>query len=140
MKRILWITIVLILDQVTKFCVQSSASLPVTVIPGFFQIEYLKNTGAAWSMLSSKTALLTLVSAVAIGVMLWYLLTKKTTPVQETALCLMIAGAAGNIIDRLCLSNERDFLYKRPERTAKVDLGEVRDKRRDLFCVSDKRF
>lgn len=110
MKRILWISIVLILDQVTKFCVQSSASLPVTVIPGFFQIEYLKNTGAAWSMLSSKTALLTLVSAVAIGVMLWYLLTKKTTPVQETAFCLMIAGAAGNFIDRLCLSYVRDFL------------------------------
>lgn len=110
MKRILWISIVLILDQVTKFCVQSSASLPVTVISGFFQIEYLKNTGAAWSMLSSKTALLTLVSAVAIGVMLWYLLTKKTTPVQETALCLMIAGAAGNFIDRLCLSYVRDFL------------------------------
>lgn len=110
MKRILWISIVLILDQVTKFCVQSSTSLPVTVIPGFFKIEYLKNTGAAWSMLSSKTALLTLVSAVAIGVMLWYLLTKKTTPVQETALCLMIAGAAGNFIDRLCLSYVRDFL------------------------------
>ena len=110
MKRILWISVVLILDQVTKFCVQSSSSLPVTVIPGFFKIEYLKNTGAAWSMLSSKTALLTLVSAVAIGVMLWYLLTKKTTPVQETALCLMIAGAAGNFIDRLCLSYVRDFL------------------------------
>lgn len=110
MKRILWISVVLILDQVTKFCVQSSSSLPVTVIPGFFKIEYLKNTGAAWSMLSSKTALLTLVSAVAIGVMLWYLLTKKTTSVQETALCLMIAGAAGNFIDRLCLSYVRDFL------------------------------
>lgn len=110
MKRILWISVVLVLDQVTKFCVQSSSSLPVTVIPGFFKIEYLKNTGAAWSMLSSKTALLTLVSAVAIGVMLWYLLAKKTTPVQETALCLMIAGAAGNFIDRLCLSYVRDFL------------------------------
>ena len=110
MKRILWISVVLILDQVTKFCVQSSSSLPVSVIPGFFKIEYLKNTGAAWSMLSSKTALLTLVSAVAIGVMLWYLLTKKTTSVQETALCLMIAGAAGNFIDRLCLSYVRDFL------------------------------
>ncbi len=110
MKRILWISVVLVLDQVTKFCVQSSSSLPVTVIPGFFKIEYLKNTGAAWSMLSSKTALLTLVSAVAIGVMLWYLLTKKTTSVQETALCLMIAGAAGNFIDRLCLSYVRDFL------------------------------
>ena len=110
MKRILWISVVLILDQVTKFCVQSSSSLPVTVIPGFFKIEYLKNTGAAWSMLSSKTALLTLVSAVAIGVMRWYLLTKETTPVQETALCLMIAGAAGNFIDRLCLSYVRDFL------------------------------
>ena len=54
MKRILWISVVLILDQVTKFCVQSSSSLPVTVIPGFFKIEYLKNTGAAWSMLSMQ--------------------------------------------------------------------------------------
>ena len=110
MSSILWIVSVILLDQISKYFIQVSNSLPITVVPNFFEIVYVKNTGAAWSMLSNKTALLTLISALAIGVMLWYLVTKKLKPIQTIALCLMIGGAAGNFIDRLCLSYVRDFL------------------------------
>lgn len=101
---------VIVLDQITKVLIQHSASLPLTVIPGFFEIVYVKNTGAAWSMFSSKTGILTLVSAVAAGVMIWYLLTKKCSRLTKISLSLMIGGAIGNLIDRLCLSYVRDFL------------------------------
>src|SRR6187402_447178 len=76
--RSLWIvaTIVFIADQVTKEMI--AARLPfgsygpharIEVIPGFFNLIHVGNTGAAWSMFSGKSfglALVALGSLVAI--------------------------------------------------------------------------
>lgn len=106
------VVIVLVLDQLTKFMVQNSAVLQtqsIPVIPGFFYLTYVKNTGAAWSAFADKTQLLALVSAVAVGVMLWYVITRKPKKWILFALALMIGGAAGNMIDRIWLGYVRDF-------------------------------
>lgn len=106
------VVIVLVLDQLTKFMVQNSAVLQtqsIPVIPGFFYLTYVKNTGAAWSAFEDKTQLLALVSAVAVGVMLWYVITRKPKKWILFALALMIGGAAGNMIDRIWLGYVRDF-------------------------------
>lgn len=108
-----WLIIILVtvLDQVSKFIVQTTPAFQnIEVIPNFFYITYLKNTGAAWSMFSGMTGGLTLISALAIGIMLWYVYAKKPKGMLKTSLALMIAGAAGNFIDRLALSYVRDFL------------------------------
>ena len=102
---------VIILDQVSKYMIQSTPALQnVVLIPEFFHITYAKNTGMAWSMLSGQTGILALISAVAIGIMLHYLLRVKNDRLTSAALALMIGGAAGNLIDRLFLSYVRDFL------------------------------
>ena len=106
------VVIVLVLDQLTKFMVQNSAVLQtqsIPVIPGFFYLTYVKNTGAAWSAFADKTQLRALVSAVAVGVMLWYVITRKPKKWILFALALMIGGAAGNMIDRIWLGYVRDF-------------------------------
>lgn len=103
--------VVLVLDQITKFVIQSNVALHnVPIIEGFFSLVYLKNTGAAWSMFSSMTGILALVSAVAVGFMLWYIVTKKPKGLTMIAVALMAGGAAGNLIDRLLLQYVRDFL------------------------------
>ena len=89
------VVIVLVLDQLTKFMVQNSAVLQtqsIPVIPGFFYLTYVKNTGAAWPAFADKTQLLALVSAVAVGVMLWYVITRKPKKWILFALALMIGG------------------------------------------------
>lgn len=103
--------IVIILDQISKYIVASNLSLQhVEVIPNFFYLTYAKNTGMAWSLLSGKQAFLSVISAIAIGVMIYYLVAKDTDKVTKVALALMIGGAAGNLIDRLFYTYVRDFL------------------------------
>lgn len=103
-----------ILDQLTKAMISSnpSAFANVEVIPGFFYITYVKNAGAAWSMLSGQRVLLSLISAAAVIGMLWVLqrTVAKKQKLNSLALSLMIAGALGNLIDRLMLGSVRDFL------------------------------
>lgn len=103
-----------ILDQLTKAMISSnpSAFANVEVIPGFFHITYVKNAGAAWSMLSGQRVLLSLISAAAVIGMLWVLqrTVAKKQKLNSLALSLMIAGALGNLIDRLMLGSVRDFL------------------------------
>lgn len=104
--------VVIVLDQVTKYMVAGNMLLyeDIPVISGFFHITYVQNTGMAWSMLSGQQILLSLAAAVAIGVMLWVLITRKPGILVRISLGLMIGGAAGNLIDRLLLNHVRDFL------------------------------
>ena len=108
-----WVIILvcIIADQVSKYMIETIAALhEVVLIRDFFHITYVKNTGMAWSMLSGQTGLLALISAVAIGVMLYYLLKGNNDRLTKIGLSLMIGGAAGNLIDRLLLNYVRDFL------------------------------
>ena len=103
-----------LLDQATKSIVSSnpSAYANIEVIRGFFHITFVKNTGAAWSMLSGQRVFLSLISAAAaVGmlVMLHKTVSKKQK-LTSISLALMIAGAVGNLIDRLMLGYVRDFL------------------------------
>ena len=109
--EILVIAAVLIIDQWSKAVVQFSTSLPIEVIPNYFYITYLKNEGAAWSMLAGKTVLLELIAFVAIGILLYGLLQvkKKKQRLLIIAYALLISGAAGNLIDRLRFGYVRDF-------------------------------
>ena len=112
----IWILIVLLIvaDQVTKALIAASPEQfgNLEVIHDFFYITYVKNTGAAWSMLAGQRVFLSLLAAVAILVMIFYLnkMLKEDNKLSAVALALMIAGAAGNLIDRLMFGYVRDFL------------------------------
>lgn len=103
--------IIVALDQISKYLIQSNLDFHhVEIIKGFFSLTYAENTGMAWSLLSGKQAFLSIVSAIAIGVMIWYVLFKNPDKLTKFALSLMIGGAIGNLIDRVFLNYVRDFL------------------------------
>ena len=112
----IWILIIVLIvaDQVTKALIAASPEQfgNLEVIHDFFYITYVKNTGAAWSMLAGQLVFLSLLAAVAILVMIFYLnkMLKEDNKLSAVALALMIAGAAGNLIDRLMFGYVRDFL------------------------------
>lgn len=111
MMGIVIAAVVVIADQLSKLLIQNVTALQdVEIIRDFFYLTYVKNTGAAWSLFSDMTGVLTLISAVAVGVMLWYIITKKPKGLTLVAVALMAGGAAGNMIDRLFLQYVRDFL------------------------------
>ena len=97
-----WLAIlIVIVDQITKWAAYLN-NVSITVIPGFFRLSYTRNTGAAWSILSSVPWLLAIISFVAGIAMIAYFFYKKATLNQwwRAALMLMIGGTWGNFIDR----------------------------------------
>lgn len=99
-------------DQLLKWWVQSALSAGRVVrFGGVFALRYVRNTGAAFSMLSAHTALLSVFSAVMILACLGYLLFGKPRGrLLECALTMVCAGGVGNLIDRIRLGFVTDYI------------------------------
>ena len=111
---ILCVTIlVTVLDQITKEVVRHKLATGElsTVIPGFFNIAHVHNTGAAWGMLeglSQGLVVLSIVMLVVLAVFRRHFI--KDDLWSRLALGLMMGGIVGNLIDRVRLGYVVDFL------------------------------
>ena len=98
------LTVVLVvLDQLVKYLVLQNIPLGehIPFIPYILDLTYVKNTGAAFSMFSEHTWMLTLVSAVmsvVLAVAIWKNFFRH--PLGKLCLTLILGGAIGNLIDR----------------------------------------
>jgi signal peptidase II len=102
--------IIIVLDQITKFWISQNRP-NFQVIPGFFNIHYVENTGAAFGILQGKQIFLTLVSIIAIGVLLLLIIYEREEKRGMLyALALILGGTCGNLIDRIRLEYVVDFL------------------------------
>jgi len=104
---------VLALDQLAKYWISTTMKLydSITVIPGFFWISYLRNTGAAWSIFEGQLwFFLVLTSAAMVVMMYFFFKTPKSNQLLRFALIFMFVGAMGNFIDRAMFGYVRDFL------------------------------
>lgn len=80
-------------------------------IPGIADFVYVRNTGAAFSLLSNNTSLLSVISILfCIAVILYWIRKKPRHPMLQTALSLLFAGALGNAIDRIAYKFVVDFI------------------------------
>lgn len=102
--QIISVLLLIIIDQLTKLWAVNSLS-PIKrfpIIDGVFSLNFVENTGAAFSMLEGKTIFLTVIPLVACAAIVYVLVTKKVKPkVGNWGLCLILAGALGNLIDRI---------------------------------------
>ena len=101
------------LDQFTKYLIVSHYSVGdfTQIYENFFNIRYVRNYGAGFSILQNQTIFLTMISLLAV-VGLSYLLytSRKTEKLQRACYLLIIAGSLGNLIDRIRLGYVVDFL------------------------------
>lgn len=110
------ITILLVMDQYTKFlAVSYLADTPgVDIISGIFRLQYLENTGAAFGMMAGHMEFFYIITVGIISIILYLLYKlpneKKYAPLRLCGITL-IAGAVGNFIDRVRLEYVVDFLY-----------------------------
>lgn len=112
------VVIIVVLDQVTKLWIDGSMALHASfpVIDGFFNITYVRNPGAAFGFLASaapvfRTLFFLAVTVAAIVLILYYLYkTPFRGPFLTISLALILAGALGNMIDRVRLGEVIDFL------------------------------
>ena len=114
----LWVALaIVLLDQATKALIKAKLPLheSVTVIPGFFDLTHVRNTGAAFGMLDNtefpyKPALMVAVALVALGAVASYALTLPATQrIARLGLALILGGAVGNLIDRATMGYVVDF-------------------------------
>ncbi|MFH1066300.1 MAG: signal peptidase II [bacterium] len=103
----------LALDQLVKQLVVRTMSLGESraVIPGFFNLTYVRNDGIAFGFLQGNNFLMGLIALVILGAGLWWArqLDWKKTEVNLLA-ALIISGAVGNLIDRWSVGHVIDFL------------------------------
>jgi signal peptidase II len=113
-----WVAFIVIADQLTKFIIDQTMPLhhSIPVVENFFSLTYIRNTGAAFGILSGSAAsfrlpFLVLFSLLAIGFVIIML---RRLPEKEvgliTALAFILGGAIGNLIDRVAYGEVIDFL------------------------------
>ncbi|MBN1830382.1 MAG: signal peptidase II, partial [Deltaproteobacteria bacterium] len=100
------LVVVLPLDQITKYLIDGAVALhqSIVVIPGFFNITYVRNPGAAFGFLAGapsfvRSLFLIVLSLAAMALILYYLIRSASRDLlMSTALSLVFSGAVGNLI------------------------------------------
>ncbi|OFN53967.1 MULTISPECIES: signal peptidase II [unclassified Streptococcus] len=108
MKRKVMVPIVIValiaLDQWVKFEIVKNIQLGEVkpFLPKILSLTYLRNTGAAFSILENQQWLFAVITLVVIGAAIWYLSKHiKGSVWLLSSLSLIIAGGIGNFIDRM---------------------------------------
>ena len=110
--------LVLVLDRITKWAVAGNIPLhdSVAVIPGFFRLTHVQNTGAAFGLFAESSAQWKLGALVSFSVLALIvvsaLLWKNSHSLSTTTvgLSLILGGAMGNLWDRMFTGHVVDFL------------------------------
>ncbi|MDN3376993.1 MULTISPECIES: signal peptidase II [unclassified Pseudoalteromonas] len=114
----LWLSLLLLVaDFASKTLVVNTMNLrdSIDILP-FFNLTYVHNYGAAFSFLSDESGwqrwFLSLIAITISGLLIWWL---KRLPASNKILCgaysLVLAGAIGNLYDRMYYGYVIDFLH-----------------------------
>lgn len=131
-KNIIRIAILVILfallltaDLVSKqlVCAITEDGQDIIVIENVLEFTYSENTGASFGMFGESTLFITIfTSIVCVGMIGFLFWKRKAHFVLQTGLVIMLAGAIGNLVDRIAFGYVRDFIvytfienwFKRP--------------------------
>ena len=114
----MWMIIVftvmfLIIDIVSKLVISNLMNVydSIIVIRNIFNITYVRNTGAAWSMFAGNTLLLIIVSLIIISFIIFYIYKNKPkNKFEMIGYSLVLGGAIGNFKDRIVYGYVIDYL------------------------------
>ena len=114
MKKIGIITILLVLiDFFVKFFIKTNLELlkSIVVISNFFNITYVRNIGAAFSILEGSRIFLILVASITLILVYFFLIRNKNlTRFDIISYSMLLAGIIGNLIDRIIYGYVIDYL------------------------------
>lgn len=110
---LLAIVVLVAADQFSKYIVvlNIAEGTKITLIKDFFNLTYIKNYGAGFSILQNQTVFLTVIGILAI-IFVGYLLVKSKNNETLNRICylLIIGGTIGNLFDRIRFKYVVDFL------------------------------
>lgn len=105
--------LLIVADQMFKLVINNTlvyeTGNEINVIDGFFRIVNVRNTGAAWGVFSNGTLILTIISSIAV-IIIGVLISRCNSKFLNVIMSFLLAGAAGNLIDRIRLQYVTDYL------------------------------
>ena len=104
--------IILSLDQLTKFLISKNLILnqSVPIINGVVHLTLVHNRGAAFGILKNQTFWFILSALIAIILIFYNLKQNKDRKIFVFSSSLILAGAVGNLIDRVFFGYVIDFI------------------------------
>lgn len=105
--------VIFILDQLIKIIIKNNMNIhdQITIIPNFFSLYYVKNTGAAFSILQNNTTLLIIISVVFICLLNYFIKQEKEiSKLTSLSYGIILGGIYGNLIDRIISHAVTDYL------------------------------
>lgn len=115
-KHLILFLILVGIDQASKLWVKSSlaGNDPFVIIPDVLNLQFHNNDGAVWGILSGKVPYLIIFTFIVMAAIL-YLYFKipngKRHKILKLLTVFILAGAVGNLIDRIYLGYVVDFIY-----------------------------
>jgi len=105
--------IIIFIDQITKFIVNKNIAINSSYkINSFIDIVNIKNKGIAFGLFSeiiSSWIISIVVIVIILFLIMWFF--KSDILFEKLGLLIVIAGALGNLIDRLIFNQVTDFIY-----------------------------
>ena len=84
----------------------------ITVLPGFLDLTLVTNKGAAFGLFQGQTTVFIVMAVLTVGIIIAYLsIVGEEERMVRCALVCIMAGAIGNLIDRVCLGHVIDFIF-----------------------------
>lgn len=112
-KIYMFAAIILMIDQFIKLLVSSNMKLgsEIVIIDKFFSLFYLKNTGAAFSILDNQGIFLIIISVIILFIVDRYITKEeKFSKLGILSFGIVIGGIIGNLVDRLLYGGVIDYL------------------------------
>ncbi|MBU0630771.1 MAG: signal peptidase II [Candidatus Margulisbacteria bacterium] len=100
-------------DQAVKQLVHNTFQLgqSIPIIGPYLTLTYVRNTGAAFSILTGKSPFLSVIGLVAVALMIYFhYRLPANEKVAQTGLALMLGGSIGNLFDRFARHYVIDYI------------------------------
>lgn len=109
--------VIIMLDQYTKYKAMKLLmhKKPYVIVKDFIQLHYVENRGAAFGILQDKKLFFVIITLIVIITTSYYLINNYDVLYKWTriGIALLLAGAIGNLIDRIRLGYVVDFISVR---------------------------
>ena len=109
-KYLIVISILCFLDQYSKVYISLNINKLINKDLLILTIEYIRNYGAAFNILSGSRLFLSLISIISTIILMYLIFIRKDKRINKYGLSFIVAGSIGNGVDRIFYGYVIDFI------------------------------
>ena len=109
-KYLIVISILCFLDQYSKIYISLNINKLINKDLLILTIEYIRNYGAAFNILSGSRLFLSLISIISTIILMYLIFIREDKRINKYGLSFIVAGSIGNGVDRIFYGYVIDFI------------------------------